>query len=190
MDSNPNIEKSEEYFKALKQIFPFVIKTTSLSHSYLTAIQNSKADFLFMLEHDWTFIKKRIHHNLDEIILEFPNIIHLRFNKMKNHSNSWESIEEKLNSGYPYCKTDMLSNNPHIIKRLDYHIATKDLLVIESGSFGIEENLSNKGLSAGIYGAEGYKRTIKHTDGRNNIIKRFAFFFLLDFIDMINENTN
>ena len=67
-----------------------------------------------------------------------------------------------------YCETSCLSNNPHIIDVKKYREICLPLLKMESGSKGIEENLSHKGLTGAIYGGLNYPATIIHQDGRNH----------------------
>lgn len=172
LDPRPNGAAFAEYYNNLKAMFgrsPIV--TAGLSDGYIRSIRESKADYLFQLEHDWVFDK--ITHSLSEILesMKAARIYHFRFSK---HSNTlvpsltkWQTIMiEKESSGVKYCETDNLSNNPHIIDRKFYLENLIDKIAILPGSRGIEGNLTKKGLIGCQYGGLDYPPTIRHLQGR------------------------
>jgi hypothetical protein len=167
-DPNPNIEKSQEYLTNLKKIFPKVNQTNSLSDGYTRAIKESDADFLFMLEHDWEFLST-ITHSLNNIIevMDQEKIIHLRFNKRSNVAKKFDKeLKEVKHKKLTYCFTNGVSNNPHIINRKHYLDEALQYITVREKSFGIEKELSNRGIYAAIYGPENYPATILHKDGK------------------------
>ena len=175
LDKNPEIDKLYNYEHNLNQRFGLINITKSLSDGYIQAIKGSKADYLFMLEHDWSFTTKTasIQHGLiDFMNIMYKNeIYHLRFNKRKNEPQKWDkTLEEKflIEKKFWYCKTPVLSNNPHIINRVMYRdFIRKGFIKVLPGSHGIEEIISKqKHLSGAIYGPLGYPATVKHIDGR------------------------
>lgn len=168
-DPNPNLDNSSQYFLNLKNIFPIVNRTTSLSDGYFKAVSESDSDFLFMLEHDWEFLPT-IKHSLETIIdiMFRENIIHLRFNKRSNIAKKFDKeLKEFKHEIMPYCFTNGVSNNPHIINRKKYIEEALKFIIIREKSFGIEKELSNKGLHAAIYGPKNYPATILHKDGQH-----------------------
>lgn len=168
-DLNPNIEKSIEYVHNLKNIFSEVHQTNSLSDGYVKSIHNSNSDFLFMLEHDWEFLST-ITHDLNEIIevMNIEKIVHLRFNKRSNIAKKFDKeLKAVDHHKMPYCTTNGVSNNPHIINRKMYIDEALKFVNVREKSFGIEKELSNKGICAAIYGGENYPATILHKDGKN-----------------------
>lgn len=179
VDENPNRDKFQEYYKNLSELFPEIkiTKTNSLSDGYIRSIQNSKDDYLFQCEHDWLFNNDLIKHSLEEIcyMMNKNDIYHMRFNKRSNIPLLWDSklvekssILEKRCLKFMYCETPCLSNNPHIVDVKKYHKKCLPFLKLEPGSKGIEEHLTNKGLTGCIYGEAGYPATIIHQDGRNH----------------------
>lgn len=168
-DPNPNINNSEQYIKNLKNIFSQVNVTTSLSDGYVRSLKESNADFLFMLEHDWEFLPTIV-HSLETIVdvMEDEKIVHLRFNKRSNVAKKFDrDLKEIKNSQMPYCTTNGLSNNPHIVNRKRYIDEAFKFIIVREKSFGIEKEISNKGIYAAIYGSENYPATILHKDGKN-----------------------
>jgi len=170
-DPNPNVEKSQEYLANLKKIFSKVNQTNSLSDGYTRAIKESNADFLFMLEHDWKFLDT-ITHSLNTIIevMNEENIVHLRFNKRSNIAKKFDKdLKEIKHKKIPYCLTNGVSNNPHIINRKRYLDEALQFIIVREKSFGIEKELSNRDIKAAIYGAENYPATILHKDGKHSV---------------------
>lgn len=142
----------------------------SLSDGYIKSIKKSEADYLFQLEHDWTF--QNIKHSLNEILemMKAEGIYHFRFSKHPNkivpELMKWQTkMIEKEYKGIKYVETDNLSNNPHIIDRKIY-LTFLDRLQLRTGARGIEENLTKKGLIGCQYGGLDYPPTIKHLRGR------------------------
>lgn len=176
IDSHPKIEAFDEYKNNLKKFFNCeIIETTSLSDGYIKSIKESKADYLFQLEHDWTFNTELIKHSLAEIIsvMAQQGIYHFRFSKHPNTLTDglmkWQTkmIEKECN-GLKYCETDNLSNNPHIINRKKY-LSFLDRIKLKDGSSGIEKELTKKDLIGCQYGGLDYPATIKHLQGRKTI---------------------
>jgi len=165
----PNIEKSKQYKKNLKKIFKNIeiIETQSLSDGYIKAIKSSILDFMFMLEHDWEFLDTII-HSLEEIIFTMRNnnLWHLRFNKRWNKALGCDKWIEEKQFEIPVCFTSCISNNPHIINKNLYIKKALPMIKKSETSKGIEGNISNKGISATIYGPLNYPPTIRHLDGR------------------------
>lgn len=167
-DPKPNVEKANEYRKNLKNFFnnKDVIDTISLSDGYIKAIKTSGSDFMFMLEHDWTFNNDLITHSLEEIAEEMmlSKITHFRFNKRKNEIGGQDKwIKEGNYKKVPFCYTPFLSNNPHIIYRNLYIEKEFHKIKLEKDSRGIEHNLYR--TEGGIYGLLGFENTIIHLDG-------------------------
>lgn len=171
-DPHPNISAAAHYRENLwKQFGIKPITTSSLSDGYIRSIKESKADYLFQLEHDWIF--QNINHTLPQILeaMAAADIYHFRFSK---HTNTlvpklmkWQTIMvEKESRGIKYCETDNLSNNPHIIDRKYYLENLLSRIAVLPGSSGIEGNLTKKGLIGCQYGPLDYPATIKHLQGR------------------------
>lgn len=172
LDPKPNRAAADDYIRNLRKQFGLnPIITTSLSDGYIRSIKESKADYLFQLEHDWTF--QNINHSLPQILeaMAAANIYHFRFSKHPNTLTpglmKWQTIMvEKESAGIKYCETDNLSNNPHIIDRKYYLENILSRITILPGSRGIEENLTKKELIGCQYGPLDYPETIKHLQGR------------------------
>ena len=176
-DMHPNIKMAESYIKNLLNLFSYVNMTSSLSDGYLNSIQNpNNCDYLFQLEHDWLFNKDLIKHSLTEIIevMDMYNIYHFRFNKRTNRPAGWDKYmnEQKITNeqhdyALAFCRTNNISNNPHIISRKKYLDEISKHVKILSGSKGVEEELNAIGkYESCVYGPAGYPATITHQDGR------------------------
>lgn len=179
LDPHPNEAAYPEYKKNLEKYFKgaVIIPTTGLSDGYKKSIRESGADYLFQLEHDWSFVTPLIGHSLQEIMetMTAEGIYHFRFSKHENRLHpdllKWQTImtaKECRRTGIRYCETDNLSNNPHIIDRRKY-LGFLDRILTRTGARGIEENLTKKGLVGCQYGGLNYPPTIKHLQGRKQI---------------------
>lgn len=173
VDPNPNREAYDDYLENLYNIFGgTIIETTGLADGYIQSIESGKADYLFQLEHDWTF--QNIHHSLRqfEVLMAHTGLPYLRFNKHPNVDyewlRKWQSFlmpNEAL--GIPYCLTDNISNNPHIIDREYYKREVLHRIKRESGAEGIEQNLEKRDIIGAVYGGLNHPATILHLDGRH-----------------------
>lgn len=169
-DPKPNKEKADLYHKNLTKIFTNINITKSLSDGYISAVKNSSADFLFMLEHDWQFLDN-INDGLQDICsIMFENkLCHLRFNKRANESINVDKNLVEIKERISYCITPALSNNPHIVNRSLYIDQALPYVKLKSGAKGIEHKLFKvKDLYGAIYGPLKYPPTIKHLDGKTN----------------------
>ena len=172
-DANPNVEKFHEYFDELKKIFPKVIQTVSLSDGYIKSIKDSCSDFILQLEGDWEFDNNVIKHSLDEIleVMEADNIYHFRFNKRQNLVAGWDKYmrECTAGNGFKYCRTNNLSNNPHIIDRQFYLENMMQHIKMLPGPKGIEEQLNAVGkYESCLYGGFGAFKSVDHLDGKRS----------------------
>jgi hypothetical protein len=139
-------------------------KTESLSDGYIKAIEQSNADYLFMIEHDWTFVAENIAHTLPQIaqLMQRDSVHHLRFNKRQNRLAVWDKW---LNEKEWYCETPQCSNNPHIVNRSEaLKWIANGWIERVPGSGGIEKPLS-KHVDGAIYGKLNHMPCIDHTDG-------------------------
>lgn len=173
IDPGPKNVAFEQYKANIESSFATknIVMTSGLSDGYVRSIKESEADYLFQLEHDWTF--QNITHSIDEILAAMAKagIYHFRFSKHPNTITEqlmkWQTVMiEKEAAGVKYCETDNLSNNPHIIDRKYYLKNLINRISVLPGSRGIEGNLTKKGLVGCQYGGLDYPRTIIHLQGR------------------------
>ncbi len=173
LDPKPNVTEAEKYKKKLLKIFKHLNYSESLSDGYIKAVNSSKANFLFMLEHDWLF--SEIPNSLNEIleIMQEDEIMHLRFNQRANMvEKSDKYLIEKKSRLFKYCQTPSLSNNPHIINRKLYKKNALPFLKAGIGSSGIEGVLNGiENLEGSIYGGVNNPKVIFHTNGRREVRK-------------------
>ena len=170
-DPKPNVRRYPEYKKNLLKLYPVVNETISLSDGYIKSIKSSTADFSFMLEHDWQFVPGNITDSLSSIIhaMKTLGIYHLRFNKRQNKIKGWDKILEPIFfCDMKFCRTNILSNNPHIINRKKYiEFVEAGLIRVKPGSKGVEEIIStHKNTWGAIYGPLDHPATVRHSDGR------------------------
>lgn len=169
-DPHPFVEHAAEYQRNLERVWgeDKIIKTTGFAHGYMRSIVESEADFLFQLEDDWSF--QNIEHELVDIVrmMRDEGIPHFRFTRddtrEENYPNKWTTYAiEKESNGIKYLETDNVSNNPHIINRKHYiENRLQYIDPTETASFGVEENLTRKGLVSCQYGGFGYPPTLTH----------------------------
>lgn len=181
LDPNPNIDKSDNYYKNLQRHFTTVRIARSLSDAYLMALNESKSKYLFMLEHDWVFVQSKINHSMNFILNNFPEkISHFRFNQFKNITN-WQLhkgavgeiiTKPEINGHLTYSLTNCASNNPHIIHKERYFKSGIEFIKISSGSNGIEENLWGI-IDSAVYGDIGHPATIRHTNGKLGLLREY-----------------
>lgn len=185
LDPNPNTSNLRIYQNSIFEFFnsrrfPTVkfIVTDSLSRGYLNSLNFAKTKYLFQLEHDWEFIQVNIRHNLEDIVkmMYFNNLKYLRFNKRDNIVAGLDFLMEELpvhDSPIKVCKTNNISNNPHIIDRERYiSDGIHKMIKLSKLSFGIEEELTKKLAFTGVvYGPKFHPATIRHTDGKIRHIK-------------------
>jgi hypothetical protein len=186
IDPQPNTKNKELYYKEISNYFNkyktdfrniFIHFTKGLADGYLLSINKSKNDYIFQLEHDWTFNKDLIKHNITELIdsLKYNNIYYFRFNKRKTEVKLSDTyLNEKIYNNITFSETPSISNNPHIIDKNYYNKYVKEFINPDSkGSKGIEEILQKNKLKIGnIYGSINYPATINHIDGRNKNISK------------------
>ena len=178
-DPNPNTEVSEEYINNLKKKFNTVNMSGGLSHGYHEAANNSTSEFLFMLEHDWDFIPKNIHHTLPQIVdgMRKDDILHLRFNRKEggNRDDVCASLGTDLDvvevkgKVFDFCTTKCVSNNPHIINRVRWlkEAAPHAKTIRMTKEYGLEDFLTPSPIRGAMYGPLGHPPTIYHTDGKH-----------------------
>lgn len=173
LDPNPNLNDFEYYYNHLKNIFPksIINVTSSLSDGYIKMIEITNSDYLFVLEHDWIFIKENIKHTLDEICVNMTThmVSHMRFNKRHNFEKDGDEwiCMNPIKYSEVFSKCNGASNNPHIINVVEYKKTALKYLIRDIGSLGIEHNLRNKeDCNFMVYGNMNGLRTIYHLDGR------------------------
>lgn len=168
-DPRPNISAASQYVDNLRSYFDQVHETTGLSDGYTQAVRGSRAEYLFMLEHDWLMLDT-ISHGLSEIIqvMKERGLLHLRFNKRVNAGRKCDvGLVEVEHDSMPYCVTNFLSNNPHIIDRQQYLDRAIQFITVREKSFGIEKDLTRGGFQGAIYGPINHPATICHLDGKH-----------------------
>lgn len=174
LDRSPNHKDSRTYLKSVVKEFSNVKISQSLSDGYIRAVKDSDSDFLFMLEHDWTFNKHLIRHTLDDIckVMTDDGIHHFKFSMVdnsvvKSESNHWQYPIQYVNGSVPYHTVRSASNNPHIINRSLYLRDLMSRVRVGPGSFGIEDYLNRvDSAKFAVYGGPDLAATINHTDGR------------------------
>lgn len=173
-DKSPNVDAARTYLKDITKKYKNVKISQSFSDGYIKAIKESTCDFLFMLEHDWTFNKEYITHTLDDMcnVMNKDKIHHLKFSIKDNDiipdkTNHWHYPIEFINGDMPYHLVQSASNNPHIINRELYLKDLMNKVNVDTGSLGIEQNLiCVPNVKFAVYGGIELKATTNHIDGR------------------------
>ena len=167
LDKNPCVDSYKDYKNNLKQKY-VVRDTEGLADGFIKAITENDDDYLFMLEHDWSF--QNINHSLDEILslMKKNNIYYFGFNKNYNKLGKGivSSFMKERSGTIKYVECDSLSNYPHIIDRKYYQDNIIQKIKLKGGSYGVEANLSNAELVGCRYGGLNYPPTLKHLNGK------------------------
>jgi hypothetical protein len=170
-DPKPNKKAADKYHLNLEKMFDNVTRTTCFADGYVKAVNTSKSEFMFILEHDWKFYSEHIHHSLKEIcsVMKQDDLLQMRFNKRETIVKAWDhTLDEKICNDIKYCITPSIANGPHIINTKKYiNDAVKYIKVPENGERGgVEQVLSEiQQLYGSIYGPLNHPATIFHTDG-------------------------
>jgi hypothetical protein len=177
IDSNPETQnfhtyqsQIEKYLQRWKDKNPQTVSTFGLSDGYMKSLSLIDTKFIFQLEHDWTFVKENIEHDLSKILsmMKKNDLHYLRFNKRSNIQYFWDKyIKEIVMNDIKVCETPNMSNNPHIIDREIYIKNEYDKIIkIKPGSHGIEEEFNLNKKVGYLYGKESHPATIIHLDGK------------------------
>ena len=172
IDPHPDVGKLKKYREKISDTIPGEITITeSLSDGYLRSLDDCKTPFIFQLEGDWLFNGHEIKHSLAEIIdfMQAAEVYHFRFNKRENKAAVWDKVMKPGNlNSFKFCRSNNMSNNPHIIDREWYNLDVKKYIAKLPGSKGIEERLNQVGKYESIlYGGAGHPATVTHIDGRD-----------------------
>jgi hypothetical protein len=179
----PKKTKYQYYLHNIRRYLPEckIIETKGLADGFHKTIKERPEPYVFMLEHDWKF--QNISHTLKEIIgvMKKDDLYYFGFNKNPNRLEipkiKSTFMKEKQTNNIHYILTDSLSNYPHIIDR-EYYLKNllKRIKLNSSGSQGIEERLTNKGLIGARYGPLNHPPTLIHLNGDKKICTKENLF--------------
>ena len=171
VDPHPKYSALEKYVNEIHKVIPNqgIHVTDGLTDGFIKSTEICNSDYIFQLEHDWLFTKE-VNHSLGNIInfMQGVDAEHFRFNKRPNIIAGADATLVEINhNGFKACKTNIRSNNPHIINRKSYidkcnHILTRN--DPRGRQFGVEDNLDDAG-GGYIYGPLNHPAQIIHTDG-------------------------
>jgi glycosyltransferase involved in cell wall biosynthesis len=175
-DPKPKEEAFHQYRENLLRAgFKKIHKTNGLADGFQMILETSKADYCFILEHDWAFTAAHIHHSLEEImrLMYKENIYYFRFNKNRTHICGWDTwLKEKSRDDFYYCLSPCWSGNPHIIDRkkcLELGLLEK---IKRPSDKTMEKKLTmDVDLMGAIYGPENHPATVIHLDARGDTPK-------------------
>lgn len=192
-DFNTN-PKYELYFKNLenflkdKPTFKIIRRDTRgcLTGNIRTAMEHVKTKFVLILQHDLPFIRKVPDvSKILEDMNNFPELKHIRFNRLKNKPNMcdqhWLFGKQHITQHNVYTQTPGWSDNNHLCLTSYY----KDLILKEcdDGSFmeislvgKIKDEVSHKKYGTYLFGAYGEEPYIGHLDGRFTILEKYIVF--------------
>eukprot|EP00960_Hanusia_phi_P064910 765956-Hanusia_phi.AAC.2 len=103
------------------------------------AFQTGKFRYIFLLEHDWCFIKSQISFTLPQIMDALDkdfSVSYMRFNQIRNRVNNWDYLMCNYRMGeIPVSRIQTWSNNPHI-QRLSVIVPMLNLIRTDLGHVG------------------------------------------------------
>ena len=119
----------------------------SFTNNFINLYDSMKTELGLLLEHDWVFTKQIDLSNISDLFKTFDIINHLRFNwhindnnhlwtRRQDHRRSvlYDFIETRTN--HRVIKTDVFSNNPHIIRKSAYHSLLRRFMIMSIPSYG------------------------------------------------------
>lgn len=191
----PNKNKSHiiKYENYLRQSFDAKLYITSgLADGWMKSLELSETEFIFHLEHDFIFVKEKIHQDLktlqnimlrnDLFYLLFPRSLDTEYDVYKDwdvylktgeRPTPYFPIAEVTYEGVKFRKLTGLSNNPQLLhkeryknKALPYLTKNHNRIVYER-DYGVEQNLKDyNGEGAILYGGQGENDIVYHINGR------------------------
>jgi hypothetical protein len=145
-----------------------IFVTRGLADGYIQSIDSSDADFLFQLEHDWLLAPGLLSHGFVQIceLMRKHRLPWLVFNRSRNFDKA-PNCQQLDFTSFPVCLVTYFTNCPHIIDR---SYAAEHLVPFidrnETGSRGIERELTHKFGQGWIYGPHGHPAISTHCDGK------------------------
>lgn len=174
IDPNPNPDRFEPWVTTIREALPDIpfelVRTNGMLNGFARSLEVGEGAYAMQLEHDFVFVKSRIHHSLDRMLEEMRarGIDYLRFNKRRNRPAAYDlGVEPAGDADFPICRISGRSNNPHILDTARYREVVLPLLKRPDGSsVGLEGGLCRYVGGGYLYGAYGHPRTVGHLDGR------------------------
>lgn len=174
IDPNPNPDRFEPWVATIREALPDIpfelVRTNGMLDGFARSLQVGEGAYAMQLEHDFVFVKSRIHHSLDRMLEEMRarGIDYLRFNKRRNRPAAYDlGVEPAGDADFPICRISGRSNNPHILDTARYREVVLPLLKRPDGSsVGLEGGICRYVGGGYLYGAYGHPRTVGHLDGR------------------------
>jgi len=178
-DPNPRPEIFSAYCANLRDAgFDKIHQTAGLADAYLRILSAARADYIFVLEHDWTFHSDCLDHSLGDILvaMNLAGLYYLRFNQTATAVRGMDTTLEEHTApgGMKYCLSPCWSGNPHILDR------KKCLALDVPGRIHARKNMTlerkltrDHDLSGAIYGPLGHPPVIHHLDAREDEPKPF-----------------
>ena len=176
IDPKPHSENFEDWIKAICAGLPEVafeiVPTEGLINGFWRSVEISEGEYAVQLEHDFVFLKSRIHHGLDQMIGEMrrANINFIRFNKRRNVRVGYDLfLDPEPFTTIPLSRISGRSNNPQIIDVAYYRNLFASMPDIKR--LGLEGGLCRYAGGGHLYGVPGWPRSVQHLDGRRVRIK-------------------
>ena len=171
IDPKPHRDNFDNWIKAIHAGLPDVdleiVQTEGLIDGFWRSVELAEGAFAVQLEHDFVFLKSRIHHGLDRLIDEMrrANINFIRFNKRRNVRVGYDLfLDPEPFTTIPLSRISGRSNNPQIIDVAYYRGLFASIPEIKR--LGLEGGLCRYAGGGHLYGEPGWPRSVQHLDGR------------------------
>lgn len=128
IDSGPIGEYVARLYHLLDSLRPLYQSVSMHCSSTLAQAQcysaTQPADFFFLLEHDWVFLRSRISHSMHDLVEELARgyVESIRFNKRMNVARGTDSpcLIPSRYATLPLLWSGGYSNNPHLVTKKLY----------------------------------------------------------------------
>jgi hypothetical protein len=149
-----------------------IYHTYGLAFGYKKSIVQAETEYVFQLEHDFSFASDLIRHSIPELLaaMKAGGMEYLRLNRAANVPAVCDiELDEVRVGDIDFCRTPCCSNAPHFAHVPSYIERRLHLVDTSRGtSKGIEENLWGMRNSY-IYGPLKYPATVRHVHGRHRL---------------------
>jgi hypothetical protein len=137
-----------------------------------------KSRFIYVLQHDFKFIREIDHTSVIKSMIDYPNILKIvRFNKRRNvpvQIDKGECFGMKTEvdhvNGVNFTKTPGWSDNNHLTTKVYYEELLKRISFLHRAPEGPMQGTAKKDCETWgplLYGARGDEATLAHLDGRS-----------------------
>lgn len=128
----------------------------SFTNNFINLYDGMETELGLLIEHDWNFVSNISAKHIRDMFLKVKKINHLRFSSVINDENSPNTrVQTRRHINYNFTennkkfkilKTDVISNNPHVIRKSAYTNFLRRFMIMNVPRYGPVE-----GAIAGVF---------------------------------------